>query len=78
VNQATLSSSSRPVSGAELVAVLKKAGFRQAGPPGAFATLARRHDVVVVPQVADLSPVLVAALLRSAKLEPAAIVANDG
>ncbi len=58
------------LSGDELVAALKKLGFRTMGRAAGLATMCRYGNAVVVPETATLSPALVAAILRAADVEP--------
>jgi predicted RNA binding protein YcfA (HicA-like mRNA interferase family) len=58
------------VSGAECISVLERLGFRPLDRGGGLASLRRNTNVVVVPESATLSPALIAAILRSADVDP--------
>ena len=56
--------------GSEFIVALKHLGFRVTARGAGLSTMHRRHDAVVVPETAALSPALVGAMLRSAAVEP--------
>jgi hypothetical protein len=58
------------LSGDELVAALQSLGFHTRARAAGLATMARHGNAVVVPETATLSPALVAAILRTAQVEP--------
>lgn len=58
------------LSGRELVEVLGRFGYKLASRKGGLATLHRGHNVVVVPEAANLSPTLIRAILRTAEVDP--------
>jgi hypothetical protein len=58
------------LSGDELVAALETLGFRTRARAAGLATMCRFGNAVVVPETATLSPALVAAILRTANVEP--------
>lgn len=50
--------------------MLERLGYRRARAAGGLASLRRGAAVVVVPESATLSPAVIAAILRSADVEP--------
>ena len=58
------------VSGTECIKVLERLGYRSLRRAGGLASLRREANVVVVPESATLSPAVIAAILRSANVEP--------
>lgn len=58
------------VSGTECIHVLERLGYRPLKRGGGLASLRREANIVVVPESATLGPVLVAAILRSADVDP--------
>ncbi len=58
------------VSGTECIDVLVRLGYRPLARSGGLASLRRDANVVVVPESATLSPAVVAAILRTAHVEP--------
>jgi hypothetical protein len=59
------------VSGTECITVLTTHfGYRLRGRAGGLASLMSGANFVIVPENATLSPALVAAILRTAKVEP--------
>jgi hypothetical protein len=58
------------LAGAELVSYLERFGYRVRSRSAGLATLAREANVVIVPEASTLSPTLVRAMLRTAKVDP--------
>jgi predicted RNA binding protein YcfA (HicA-like mRNA interferase family) len=58
------------VSGTECIRALERLGFRVLTRASGLASLRRDDDIVVVPESATMSPALIAAILRSAKVDP--------
>ena len=58
------------LAGAELVSHLERFGYRVRSRNAGLATLAREANVVIVPEASTLSPTLVRAMLRTAKVDP--------
>ena len=58
------------VSGTECIKVLERLGYRPLKRAGGLASLAREANLVVVPESATLSPAVIAAILRSANVDP--------
>ena len=59
------------VSGTECITALTtRFGYRLRSRAGGLASLASGANVVIVPENATLSPALVAAILRTAKVDP--------
>jgi predicted RNA binding protein YcfA (HicA-like mRNA interferase family) len=58
------------VSGTECIMVLERLGYRRARAAGGLASLRREANIVVVPESATLSPAVIAAILRSADVDP--------
>lgn len=50
--------------------VLERLGYRPMKRAGGLASLRREANLIVVPESATLSPAVVAAILRSANVEP--------
>lgn len=59
-----------PISGRELVRVLERLGFEQAGGRGSHVKLRRGEAVCVVPLHAEIKKGTLAGILRQAKLMP--------
>lgn len=57
-------------SGTECIEVLVRLGYRTLARSGGLASLRREANVVVVPESATLSPAVIAAILRSAHVDP--------
>lgn len=58
------------VSGTECIEVLVRLGYRPLARSGGLASLRREANVVIVPESATLSPAVIAAILRSAHVDP--------
>lgn len=58
------------VSGTECIRVLERLGYRRSRAAGGLASLRRETNIVVVPESATLSPAVIAAILRSANVDP--------
>jgi predicted RNA binding protein YcfA (HicA-like mRNA interferase family) len=58
------------VSGTECIRILERLGYRRARAAGGLASLRRDANIVVVPESATLSPAVIAAILRSAEVDP--------
>ena len=58
------------VSGTECIKVLERLGYRPLKRAGGLASLRREANLVVVPESATLSPAVIAAILRSANVDP--------
>lgn len=58
------------VSGTECIEVLERLGYRPLARSGGLASLRRDANVVIVPESATLSPAVIAAILRSAHVDP--------
>jgi predicted RNA binding protein YcfA (HicA-like mRNA interferase family) len=58
------------VSGTECIAILERLGYRPIKRAGGLASLRREANIVVVPESATLSPAVIAAILRSADVDP--------
>lgn len=58
------------VSGTECIDVLVRLGYRPLRRSGGLASLRREANVVIVPESATLSPAVIAAILRSAQVDP--------
>jgi predicted RNA binding protein YcfA (HicA-like mRNA interferase family) len=60
--------------GSELVAALKRLGFRVAARNGGLVTLVRRRAGVVIPENVTLTAPVVSAMVRQAGVEPAELL----
>ena len=58
------------VSGTECIDILVRLGYRPLKSASGLASLRREANVVIVPESATLSPAVIAAILRSANVEP--------
>lgn len=58
------------VSGTECIKVLEQLGYRRLKRGSGLASLRREANIVVVPESATLGPAVVAAILRSADVDP--------
>lgn len=58
------------ITGTECITVLEQLGYRAQKRASGLASLRRGINVVIVPESATLSPALVAAILRSADVDP--------
>lgn len=58
------------VSGTECIEILQRLGYRPMKRAGGLASLRREANVVVVPESAILSSAVIAAILRSANVDP--------
>jgi hypothetical protein len=58
------------ISGSECIALLLQLGYRAQKRGSGLVSLRRGINVVIVPENATLSPALVAAILRSADVDP--------
>lgn len=58
------------VSGTECIDILMRLGYRPLKRAAGLASLRRESNVVIVPESATLSPAVIAAILRSAYVEP--------
>ena len=58
------------VSGTECIEILERLGYRRLKRAGGLASLRREANIVVVPESATLSPAVIAAILRSANVDP--------
>jgi predicted RNA binding protein YcfA (HicA-like mRNA interferase family) len=58
------------ITGSECISLLEQLGYRAQKRAGGLASLRRGINVVIVPENATLSPALVAAILRSADVDP--------
>jgi hypothetical protein len=62
------------LAGTELVSHLERFGYRVRSRSAGLATLAREANVVIVPEASTLSPTLVRAMLRTARVDPSEFV----
>lgn len=58
------------VSGTECIEILERLGYRRMKRAGGLASLRREANLVVVPESATLSSAVIAAILRSANVDP--------
>jgi hypothetical protein len=62
------------LSGTDCIGILERFGYRVASRRAGLASLQRGADAVIIPEASTLSPTLVGAILRTARIDPAEVV----